>query len=43
MTMTPAMAAGLMDIADVARLIDDAEMRAVVQKPVAALTLPQSK
>ena len=44
--MTPAMAAGLtdklMDMADVARLIDDAEMRAIVQKRVAALALPQS-
>jgi hypothetical protein len=43
----PAMAAGLtdklMDMGDVARLIDDAEMRATVQKRVAALALPQSK
>jgi hypothetical protein len=40
------MAAGLtdklMDTADVARLIDDAEMRATVQKRVATLALPQS-
>jgi hypothetical protein len=44
--MTPAMAAGLtdklMDMADVARLIDDAERRAIVQKRVAALAPPQS-
>jgi IS1 family transposase len=44
--MTPAMAAGLtdklMDMADVARLIDDADMRAIVQKRVAALALPHS-
>jgi hypothetical protein len=44
--MTPAMAAGLtdklMDMADVVRLIDDAEMRAIVQKRVALLALPQS-
>jgi hypothetical protein len=44
--MTPAMAAGLtdnlMDMSEVARLIDDAEMRATVQKRVAALTLSQS-
>jgi IS1 family transposase len=44
--MTPAMAAGLteklMDLADVARSIDDAEMRAIVHKRVAALALPQS-
>jgi len=44
--MTPAMAAGLtdklMEMEDVARLIDDAEMRATVQKRVAALALPQS-
>jgi hypothetical protein len=42
--MTPAMAAGLtdklMEMEDVARLIDDAEMRATVQKRVAALGLP---
>ena len=44
--MTPAMAAGLtenlMEMADLVRLIDDAEMRATVQKRVAALALPQS-
>jgi IS1 family transposase len=44
--VTPAMAAGLtqklMDMEDVARLIDDAEMRAIVEKRVAALALPQS-
>jgi hypothetical protein len=44
--MTPAMAAGLtdklMDMKDVARLIDDQEMQAVIQKRVAALALPQS-
>ncbi len=43
---TPAMAAGLtdklMEMQDVARLIDDAEMRVTVQKRVAALALPQS-
>jgi IS1 family transposase len=43
---TPAMAAGLtdklMEMTDVARLIDDVEMRATVQKRVAALALPQS-
>jgi hypothetical protein len=42
--MSPAMAAGLTakltEMTDVARLIDDAEMRATVQKRVAALTLP---
>src|ERR1700730_1608506 len=44
--MTPAMADGLngklMEMTDVAQLIDDAEMRATVQKRVAALALPQS-
>jgi IS1 family transposase len=44
--VTPAMAAGmtdkLMDMADVARLIDDAEMRATIQQRAAALALPQS-
>jgi IS1 family transposase len=42
--MSPAMAAGLtdklMDMADVARLIDDAEMRAIVQKRVTLLASP---
>ncbi len=41
------MAAGLtdkvMEMADSAALIDDAEMKATIQKRVAALTLPQSK
>jgi hypothetical protein len=40
------MAAGLtdklMDMSEVARLIDDAEMRATIQKRMAALALPQS-
>jgi hypothetical protein len=40
------MAAGLtdnlMDMADVARLIDDAEMQATIQQRAAALALPQS-
>jgi hypothetical protein len=44
--VTPAMAAGLtsklMDMLDVARLIDDAEMRATIQQRAAALALPQS-
>ena len=44
--MTPAMAAGLTDklveMEDVARLIDDDEMRATIQKRVAVLALPQS-
>lgn len=44
--MTPAMAAGLtdklMDMKDVARLIDDQEMQEIIQKRVAALALPQS-
>jgi hypothetical protein len=31
-----------MDFADMVRLIDDTEMRATVQKRVAALALPQS-
>jgi IS1 family transposase len=45
--VTPAMAAGLtdklMDMADVARLIDDAQMRVTIQQRVASLALPQSK
>jgi IS1 family transposase len=45
--VTPAMAAGvtdkLMDFADLVQLMDDAEMRATVQKRVAILALPQSK
>ena len=44
--VTPAMAAGLtdklMDMEQVARLIDDTEMRATVQKRLAILDLPQS-
>jgi hypothetical protein len=44
--MTPAMAAGLteklMEMTEIARLIDDEEMRATVQKRMAALALPQS-
>jgi hypothetical protein len=44
--VTPAMAAGLtdklMDMTEVARLIDDAEMRATIQQRTAALALPQS-
>jgi IS1 family transposase len=44
--LTPAMAAGLtaklMDMKDVARLIDDQEMQVIIQKRVAALALPQS-
>ena len=44
--VTPAMAAGLtdklMDMADVARLIDDAEMRATIQQRAALFALPQS-
>ena len=44
--VTPAMATGLtgklMDMTDIARMIDDAEMRATIQKRVAALALPQS-
>jgi IS1 family transposase len=44
--VTPAMAAGLteklMDMTDVARLIDDAEMRTTIQQRAALLALPQS-
>jgi IS1 family transposase len=44
---TPAMAAGLtdklMEMSDIVRLIDDAEMAATVQKRAALLGLPQSK
>jgi hypothetical protein len=44
--MTPAMAAGLtgqvMEMSDLAVLIDDAEMRATIQKRAALLALPQS-
>jgi hypothetical protein len=44
--VTPAMAAGLterlMEMEDVVRLIDDAEMQATVQKRLAMLDLPQS-
>jgi hypothetical protein len=44
--MTPAIAAGLtgqvMEMSDLARLIDDAEMRATIQKRAALLALPQS-
>jgi hypothetical protein len=44
--VTPAMAAGLtdklMDMAEVARLIDDAEMRATIQQRAALFALPQS-
>jgi IS1 family transposase len=44
--VTPAMAAGLtdklMDMADIARMIDDASMRATIGKRAAALALPQS-
>jgi hypothetical protein len=44
--LTPAMAAGLtartMEFADIVNLMDDAEMRATVQKRVAVLGLPQS-
>jgi hypothetical protein len=44
--VTPAMAAGLtdklMDMTEVARLIDDAEMQATIQQRTAALALPQS-
>jgi hypothetical protein len=43
---TPAMAAGVVEtvinMTDVARMIDDAAMRATIQKRVAALALPQS-
>jgi hypothetical protein len=42
--VTPAMAAGLtdwlMEFADLVRLMDDAEMRATVQKRAAAFALP---
>src|SRR5438128_4181376 len=45
--LTPAMAAGLtgkvMEMADIVALLDDAEMKATIQKRVAALALPQSK
>jgi IS1 family transposase len=44
--VTPAMAAGLtdklMDMTEVARLMDDAEMRVTIQQRIAALALPQS-
>ena len=44
--MTPAMAAGLtdklIDMTEVARLIDDDEMRATIQRRAALLALPQS-
>jgi hypothetical protein len=44
--MTPAMAAGLtdkmMEMTEIARLIDDAEMRATIQKRAALLAPPQS-
>lgn len=44
--LTPAMAAGLtdklMDMTDIASMIDDAMMRATIEKRVAALALPQS-
>jgi IS1 family transposase len=44
--VTPAMASGLvetvMNMTDVARMIDDAAMRATIQKRVAALALPHS-
>jgi len=44
--MSPAMAAGitgqLMEMSDLARLIDDAEMRATIQKRAALLASPQS-
>jgi len=44
--VTPAMAAGIvetvMSMADIARMIDDAAMRATIKKRVAALALPQS-
>jgi IS1 family transposase len=45
--VTPAMAAGLtdklMDMTEVARSMDDAEMKVTIQKRMAALALPQSK
>jgi IS1 family transposase len=44
--VTPAMAAGLtdklMDMAEIATMIEDAAMRATIQKRTAALSLPQS-
>ena len=44
--VTPAMAAGLtdklMDMTEVARLIDDAQMRVTIQQRAAMLSLPQS-
>jgi IS1 family transposase len=44
--VTPAMASGLvetvMDMTDVATMIDDAAMKAIIQRRVAALALPQS-
>jgi IS1 family transposase len=44
--VTPAMAAGVanvvMNMTDVARMVDDAAMRATIQKRVAALALPHS-
>ena len=44
--LAPAMAAGLtdklMDMADIARMIDDAAMHATIEKQVAALAAPQS-
>jgi hypothetical protein len=44
--VTPAMASGLtdklMDMADVARLVDDAEMRATIQQRAGLFALPQS-
>ena len=44
--MTPAMAAGLtdklMDMKDIAAMIEDAAMRATIQRRVATLALPQS-
>jgi hypothetical protein len=44
--VTPAMAAGLtdklMDMTEVARLMDDAEMKVTIQKRMAAFALPQS-
>jgi IS1 family transposase len=44
--VTPAMAAGLtdklMDMANIARMVDDASMRATIDRRVTALALPQS-
>ena len=44
--VTPTMAAGVvetvMKMTDIAQMIDDAAMRATIQKRVAALALPQS-